>query len=389
MRIYIYEDDTVKNFLPLVYFRGVFELRCGRLTLLEKIQKLYPGAEITLLVRDYLADVVRERYPQFQVNKFKPGTGLFLSGRTIFERPVSAEGDETIFFANGELVGFRADAEKFTRARIAADSLKIQKTAAVSARTLKFPWDLIASNETELKTDFTKGVVLGDLDSRAVVYGDLSNLYLAPKAKVEAGVVIHLETGPVYLDEEAVVRSPTIIDGPCYIGKGTIVDGAKIRSGCSFGPLCRVAGEVEASIFQGFTNKHHDGFLGHSFVGEWVNLGANTTNSDLKNNYGAVRVTVAGKEIDTGSIKVGAIIGDHAKTAIGTLIPTGAVIGVFANILGGGLVSKTVPSFTWGNECRYDLTKAIDVARTVMSRRGIVLTKAYTDLIRKLYQELS
>ncbi len=387
MRIYIYEDDTVENFLPLVYFRGVFELRCGRSTFLEKIQKLYPGSEITLLVRDYLADVLRERYPQFRINQWESGIGLFLSGRTIFDQPIPVEGDETLFLSDRAVVGFRADTKKFTQARIAVDDLKIQKTATVPARTLKYLWDAIALNETELAADFPTGTVLGDLDFRAVCYGDLSKFYLASTAKVEAGVVINVDTGPVYIDEGARVRPPTIIDGPCYIGKDTIVDGAKIRSGCSFGPACRVAGEVEASIFQGYANKHHDGFLGHSYVGEWVNLGAGTTNSDLKNNYRPVRVSIAGKEIDTGLIKVGAFIGDHTKTAIGTLIPTGASIGIFANILGGGLTAKTVRSFTWGDDSRYELEKAIEAAGVTMNRRGVNLSKAYADLIRKLYHE--
>jgi len=389
MRIYIYEDDAVEQFQPLVYFRGVFELRCGRTTLLEKIQKLYPNSEITLLVRDYLADVLRERYPQFRVNQWEAGTGLFLSGRAVFDQPIPVEGEETLFLSDGAVVGFRTDTKKFTQTRIAIDALKIQKTMTASARTVKFPWDLIALNEAELTADFPKGAVLGDLDFRSVIYGDMAGFYLALTAKVEAGVLINVETGPVYIDEGARVRPPTVINGPCYIGRDTLVDGAKIRPGCSFGPACRVAGEIEASIFQGYANKHHEGFLGHSYVGEWVNLGAGTTNSDLKNNYGTVRVTIGTKEVDTGLIKVGAFIGDHTKTAIGTLIPTGAVLGIFANVLGGGLAARTIPSFTWGESGRYDLGRAIAVARLVMDRRGITISHAYENLIKKLYQELS
>jgi UDP-N-acetylglucosamine diphosphorylase / glucose-1-phosphate thymidylyltransferase / UDP-N-acetylgalactosamine diphosphorylase / glucosamine-1-phosphate N-acetyltransferase / galactosamine-1-phosphate N-acetyltransferase len=162
-------------------------------------------------------------------------------------------------------------------------------------------------------------------------------------------VVLDAEHGPIYIDEGAEIHPFTRIEGPCYVGPGTILLGAKCREGNSFGPMCRVGGEVEESIVQGFSNKYHDGFLGHAYVGEWVNLGAGTTNSDLKNDYSDVSVSLDGHtSIRTGSTKVGALIGDHAKTSIGTLFNTGACVGAMTLLVSSGrLLPKFIPSFTW------------------------------------------
>ena len=141
-------------------------------------------------------------------------------------------------------------------------------------------------------------------------------------------VVLDAEHGPIYIDAGAEIHPFTRIEGPCYIGAGSVLFGAKCRAGNSIGPMCRIGGEIEGTIIQGYSNKYHDGFLGHAYVGQWVNLGALTTNSDLKNDYSEVRITLDGQSpIATGSNKVGALIGDHAKTSIGTLLNTGDVRG--------------------------------------------------------------
>jgi UDP-N-acetylglucosamine diphosphorylase / glucose-1-phosphate thymidylyltransferase / UDP-N-acetylgalactosamine diphosphorylase / glucosamine-1-phosphate N-acetyltransferase / galactosamine-1-phosphate N-acetyltransferase len=167
-----------------------------------------------------------------------------------------------------------------------------------------------------------------------------------------------------------------------------VIDGAMVRPGCSFGPRCRIGGEVEASLFQGYSNKHHEGFIGHAFVGEWVNLGALTTNSDLKNAYQPVQVPWQGKTIDTGRLKVGCFIGDHVKTAIGSLVNTGTRVGTFANWFEPGLTPKEIPAFAWGREARWPLGHALSNARKVMARRGANLSPAYENALRTLYNGL-
>jgi UDP-N-acetylglucosamine diphosphorylase/glucosamine-1-phosphate N-acetyltransferase len=188
-------------------------------------------------------------------------------------------------------------------------------------------------------------------------------------------VVIDAEHGPVYIDEEAEIHPFTRIEGPCYIGKKSILLGAKCREGMSIGPMCRVGGEVEESILQGWSNKYHDGFLGHAYVGEWVNLGAGTTNSDLKNDYSNVSVSLDGHStIDTGSTKVGCLVGDHTKTSIGTLFNTGAYVGAMALILATGKpLPKFIPSFAWFMDGvvtkGFGKGKLYETARVAMSRR--------------------
>ena len=189
-------------------------------------------------------------------------------------------------------------------------------------------------------------------------------------------VVIDAENGPVYIDEGAEIHPFSRIEGPCYIGRKSILLGAKCREGNSIGDLCRVGGEVEESIIHGYSNKYHDGFLGHAYVGEWVNLGAFTTNSDLKNDYTNVTMTLDGHTpIDTGSQKVGALIGDHTKTSIGTLMNTGANVGAMALIAASGKpLPKFIPSFAWFLEGAvtkgFGKLKLYETAQIVMDRRG-------------------
>jgi UDP-N-acetylglucosamine diphosphorylase / glucose-1-phosphate thymidylyltransferase / UDP-N-acetylgalactosamine diphosphorylase / glucosamine-1-phosphate N-acetyltransferase / galactosamine-1-phosphate N-acetyltransferase len=195
-------------------------------------------------------------------------------------------------------------------------------------------------------------------------------------------VVIDAANGPVYIDEGAEVHPFTRIEGPCYIGRKSILLGAKCREGNSIGPTCRIGGEVEESIIQGYSNKYHDGFLGHAYVGEWVNLGALTTNSDLKNDYSSVSVILDGKRpISTGSTKVGSLIGDHTKTSIGTLLNTGAYVGAMALIAATGKpLPKFIPSFAWFLEGvvtkGFGKRSLYDTARTAAGRRKRQFTAA-------------
>ncbi len=187
------------------------------------------------------------------------------------------------------------------------------------------------ANAAELAADFAsagRSGIEGKVEEPSAIRGNRKNVYIAPGAVVHPMVVIDAERGPVYLDEGVEVQPFTRIEGPCYIGLGSILLGCKCRAGNSIGPMCRLGGEVEGSIIQGYSNKYHDGFLGHAYVGQWVNLGALTTNSDLRNDYANVSVVLDGRTpVNTGSTKVGSLIGDHAKTSIGTLLNTAPTSG--------------------------------------------------------------
>jgi len=397
--ICIYEGDGLERLSPLCDLRPAFDLRCGRFTLLEKFRLLYPDEPVFLWVRDGIADVAAEAHPDCRVNT-KPRQGrLFLSATAIFDEPVPAKGRESVLMAGDDVVGFRVCAECVAELNSARGLRANLAEEQVKARVVKWPWDIVEMNAGELLKEVEvrsqrlearsqksrSGVGPARIERGVVIVGDRKKLYMEPGSRIWPGTVVSTETGPVFLDRDAVVRPGSFVEGPCYIGPGAVIDGAKVRPGCSFGPQCRIGGEVEASIFQGYANKHHEGFIGHAFVGEWANLGALTTNSDLKNAYQPIQVPWQGKTIDTGLLKVGCFVGDHAKTAIGTLINTGTKVGTFANWFEPGLSPKEIPGFAWGSKAYWPLGHVISNARKVMSRRGVMPTAAYEQALRALY----
>jgi UDP-N-acetylglucosamine diphosphorylase/glucosamine-1-phosphate N-acetyltransferase len=223
------------------------------------------------------------------------------------------------------------------------------------------------------------------------VVGPRERLVVSPKATVEPLAVADTTRGPVFIDAGAVVHAFSRLEGPCYIGRRTQVLGAKVRGG-TIGPDCRIGGEVECSIFQGHSNKHHDGFLGHSYVGEWVNLGAGSQVSDLRNDYGPVRVIVAGQKIQTGLTKVGAFLGDHTRVGLGTLLNSGTVAGAFCHLLPTGrLLPKVIPSFceVWQGQLRgrTDLREVLSTAATVVQRRGEPWGSAQMEFVVSFYEQ--
>ncbi|MCK4572008.1 transferase, partial [candidate division WOR-3 bacterium] len=205
----------------------------------------------------------------------------------------------------------------------------------------------------------------------------------------ENGVLLDASNGPIYIDNHCVIRANTVIDGPAFIGEGCFIKCGSLIDTVSIGKVSKLSGEIEASIFQGYSNKQHFGFLGHSFIGEWVNIGAGSTNSDLKNNYSPIRVNLSGKEYETGMQFLGLIMGDHCKTAINTSFNTGTIIGPFCNIFGFNFPPKYLPPFSWWGDyfSEYKLEKAIDTAKIVMKRRDIEMDEKYEERIRQIFHE--
>jgi len=248
-----------------------------------------------------------------------------------------------------------------------------------------YVWDLILANPEQLVKDFAaagRRGIEGTVEQPSAIRGSRNDVYVGRDAVVHPMVVLDAEHGPIYLDEGVEVHPFTRIEGPCYVGRKSILLGAKCREGMSIGPGCRVGGEVEKSIIQGYSNKYHDGFLGHAYVGQWVNLGAMTTNSDLKNDYSSVSVILDGRRpIDTGSTKVGVLIGDHTKTSIGTLFNTGTYVGAMTLIAATSKpLPKFIPSFAWFLEGAvtkgFGKRKLYETAAKAMPRRGCQWTEA-------------
>jgi len=259
----------------------------------------------------------------------------------------------------------------------------------VPAEFITWPWDLMGRNAGAIAADLAgaRPTVTGSVHRLACLESP-DHITIAEGARVGAFAVLDASAGPIHVARGAVIEPHTLVKGPCVIGSGTQLLGG-VLSGTTFGPECRIAGEVEASVWQGYANKRHHGFVGHSVIGEWVNLGALTTTSDLKNNYGDVRVWIDGHEVDSHSPKVGAFVGAHVKTGIGSLLPTGAAIGVAANLFGGGrFAPKQVPAFAWWDGeamLEHELERCLATARVAVSRRGRVLEPGAEAALRALH----
>jgi UDP-N-acetylglucosamine diphosphorylase/glucosamine-1-phosphate N-acetyltransferase len=246
----------------------------------------------------------------------------------------------------------------------------------VDGLLLRGSFDLVTALERFLGEDCLdfRGAPSTGVPEGSLVLGDPADV-IVMGAAVEPGVVFDVRHGPVVLEAGVEVRHGTRLEGPTFVGGHSKVLGGFVRASV-FGPECRVHGEIAASVFLGYANKSHDGFLGHSVVGHWVNLGALTTTSNLKNTYGAVRLEVDGRKLDTGLHNLGTLFGDHAKTAIGTMLATGTVIGAGANVFGPPTPPKHVPPFAWGSSGDERLTADgfLRIAERVLPRRGVELT---------------
>lgn len=407
MRLVLLDCQTSKriNFYPLALSRPIFELRFGMTSLGDRLVAKLDARDVACFVPPYMADVYRTKTTR-RVNDVATLKGddlLLVNGRVkAAEFAVAPVGpSEVATDADGEVLYARI--AKSDLGKLNADSIEtlldsaktVLPTAKQKPAAWNYTWDLVLANPAQLPLDFAAAGrvgIDGQVEEPSAIRGSKKDVYVARGAVVHPMVVIDAEHGPVYLDEGVVVHPFTRIEGPCYVGKNSILLGAKCREGNSIGPMCRVGGEIEESIIQGYSNKYHDGFLGHAYVGEWVNLAAMTCNSDLKNDYSNVNMVLDGKTpISTGSTKIGSLIGDHTKTSIGTLINTGAYIGAMSMIVTNGrLLPKFMPSFAWYVEGAvtegFGRKKGYETARVAMGRRQCVWTEADEALWDAVYE---
>ncbi|MGI0090760.1 MAG: hypothetical protein ACREBS_03535, partial [Nitrososphaerales archaeon] len=245
---------------------------------------------------------------------------------------------------------------------------------------MKFPWNLIEENGRAIGDSFVGGHGINS-DGIASIESRGNRIRVSETAEIERFVTLDSRRGPVIIDDNAQVQSFSYITGPCFIGNGSIVKSGRIREGTTIGLNCRVSGEIEKSILSDYANKNHEGFIGHSIIGRWVNLGAMTTNSDLKNTYGNIKVRVGKAQIDTELNKVGVFMGDMAKAAIGTLMTSGKTVGASSQVF--GTVLEDVPSFTisakslGAKPVEMYLESAIETQKRMMGRRDVQMSQAY------------
>ncbi len=407
MKLVVFEDiQAAANFFPISLSRPVFELRCGMFNLAEKITKRLSAEPSAYLVRDYLVATFKRRAGSAAVNDLaavKNDTVLMVNGQVkAASLKVAADGPSEIGMKGDQVVYCRLagnDTAKIDAAKVGIETLPLVDghnvaVKQVEAEFFNYSWDIMLESPHEIAHDFKmvgKSGIEGTVEQPNAIRGSKDDVYIAPGAKIHPMVVIDASAGPVYLSEDVEVHPFTRIEGPAFVGRKSLLLGAKLREGCSIGPVCRVGGEVEESIMHAYSNKYHDGFLGHAYVGEWVNLGALTTNSDLKNDYSTVEVMLNGQKIDTGSNKVGSIIGDHTKTSIATLFNTGSIIGAMGLLMGTGEpLPKAIPSFAWfinGVVTKGFGRKALyKTAETATSRRKMPWTQDDLDLWEKIFE---
>jgi UDP-N-acetylglucosamine diphosphorylase/glucosamine-1-phosphate N-acetyltransferase len=409
MRVCLFEDRGALDLEPLSLTRPVFELMCGLTSLAAKQSGYFPPGPRGVLVRPYLADLARLHAAEVPVNDWtwlRAGPIVLVNGRwlppstplplaTVSEPCIALVGDEVAFAVVA--AEHLADASTHTLDDcLAVWKAKLPRRQA-GGRLFRYLWELVHHNGEQIRADWQNARLHYPVETQPIerpglaVVGSREQIFIHPSARLDPMVVADATHGPIVLERDAVVTAFTRLEGPCVIGPRTRIHGANLRGGVTLGPDCRIGGEVECCIVQGHSNKYHEGFLGHAYVGEWVNLGAGTHNSDLRNDYGEVTMTVNGRRVPTGLTKVGCFLGDHTKAGLGTLLNTGANAGVFCNLLPGGLLPRYIPSFaSWWKEVltdRADVAKLLHSAAEVMRRRDVVCTETHTALYRTLFEQ--
>lgn len=411
LRVCLVEDAKTGQLEPLSATRPVFDLLCGATTLADKQQATFAVAQADVCVRPELAELQRHLRPGQFVNQLTAlveaaasesvwcVNARWLPSESRLSPATRTEQTPAAWIVDGQLAFVRVDAAclaPFLRDCPTEDQpgqfwSYLERLAqhlpqyAAGGRLVNYLWELVACNGEQIRRDYADRRATTGVDFRPgafEVVGPTDALLIDPTSRIDPFVVADTTQGPVIIERHAVVTAFTRLEGPCWIGPFSQIHGAKIRAGTSLGPHSRVGGEVEASIIQGYTNKYHDGFLGHSYLGEWVNFGAGTHTSDLRNDYGLVRVVQGDELVPTGQAKVGSFIGDHVKTGLGVLLNTGSHIGPFAQLLPNGrLLPKFVPAF--GQYLHGMLTDTPDptgligIAEAAMRRRGVTLTDAH------------
>ena len=416
MKILIFEDTSYKDLYPLNMLRGTYDIKCGAGSILERYEYILGNKfEITLHCRNILAAYLKEIHFK-EINRITKDDYLLLSGKVIFDEKslnhlISKKKKNAYYVSGNELVGAFIPKNNIgiLKERVESTAVagkmnlfdielfekngfsKIDVSEHEGIKVIKYSWDIIGHLLNNGLDDIDhilnskagkrfKKVKHRDsfINEKAILVSDNVNIY--------PGVALDASGGKILVDENSVIEPFTFIKGPVYIGKNvTVKSGSKIYGPCVIGDHSKVAGEIAESIFHSYVNKQHDGFVGHSYVCPFVNLGADTVTSDLKNNYSKIKVGLLGIGIETGMQFLGSIIGDHSKTSINTMLNTGTITGIFANIFGGGFPAKILRSFSWNESGKksvaYDLTKAVETAKIVMKRRGIEMSGEYAKLM--------
>ena len=402
MALLLFDDERARAWTPFTVTRPAGELLFGCLTLRERAEHFWGEACVGHVADPRLegfaepgAASVVEADALDSARDAAEGTArIFFSSRAVPDfAPAPPTHDPAILTIQGQIVGWVLpqgidspdENDLLNPDGSAIDLPRVE----IPGRVLPNIWDLMAGNGEQVCSD----VPTLFPESRftlpeGVHVSGAERVSLGDHVHMEAGVHLDAVDGPIRLSDGVRVSAFTRLAGPAFIGPNTRVLGGSLGD-VTIGPDCRVRGEISSTVLLGYVNKAHEGYLGHAYVGKWVNLGALTTNSDLKNNYGAVQVHTAEGSVDTGLIKVGCFLGDHVKTGIGTLLPTGCVVGLGSNLFGGLMSPRHVPPFSWGTGERleeYDIERFLDTAARAMSRRAMSLENGNRTLLQRAWE---
>lgn len=382
---YILFDGTVRNsLLPFTYTKPVADLRIGILTIREKWEK-YLGNTTSTLTEEYL----EEKYPMVEMEQNIMLNASYLPTKSLVEEIQKLKENQAIF-KNDEVIAFytvdsqeEVDFEKYDQIEFVFDVLQIKNT-----------WDIFTLNDQAISDDFeliTEGRKSQPIPE-GVQYINEKNIFIEEGAKVLFSV-LNASEGPIYIGKDALIMEGSLIRGPFSLGEKSVVKmGAKIYGATTIGPFCTVGGEVKNAVLMAYSNKGHDGYLGNSVLGEWCNIGADSNNSNLKNNYSDVRLWNYEKDKfdKTGLQFCGLIMGDHSKCAINTMFNTGTMIGVSANIYGSNFPRNFIPSFSWGGAqgySTYQINKVNETVDLVMKRKGQEFNEIEQRILEHVFEE--
>ena len=382
---YILFDGTVRNaLLPFTYTRPVADIRVGILTIREKWEK-YLGYTTTTLTEEYLS----EKFPMIEMEQNVMINASFLPNEVLAEMVMALEDNQAIFQGEDVIAFYTHENQE----EVDFDTYEIIDYTEECLR-IENPWDIFKKNDAAIREDFellTEGRTSQPIPSSVNVIA-AENIFIEEGAKLEF-VTLNASTGPIYIGKNSEIMENSVIRGPFALCEEAQVKLAtKVYGATTVGPHSRIGGEVSNSVLFGYSNKGHDGFLGNSVLGEWCNLGADTNNSNLKNNYEEVKLWSYEKEgfVKTGLQFCGLMMGDHSKSGINTMFNTGTVVGVSANIFGSGFPRNFVPSFSWGGASgftTYVTKKAFETAKIVMSRRNVEFTDEDAAIMEYIFEE--
>jgi UDP-N-acetylglucosamine diphosphorylase / glucose-1-phosphate thymidylyltransferase / UDP-N-acetylgalactosamine diphosphorylase / glucosamine-1-phosphate N-acetyltransferase / galactosamine-1-phosphate N-acetyltransferase len=395
--LFLYDDAVARGFEPFALTRPTCELRAGALLLRERWERSLGMRASAFVSSAHLASF-DEPGGVHAAKGSLPANSILVNSRcAVALTPIDAA---DLWTCDGHVAAVKLarplDVEELSNGKATLENVAQlgksakRRTIEVEGRWIDHIWNFIGMLSSMLTDDIaTLAVGAGRKGHLLGMIGGPDSVFAEDGATVEPQVYFDTTAGPVLIRRGATVQAFTRISGPCVIGQESLVGGDKI-SGSSIGDTCKVHGEVSATIFLGHANKGHDGFVGHSYLGRWVNLGAGTTTSNLKNTYGTVQLWTPEGERDTGLQFLGTFLGDHAKTGIGTQLTTGTVIGAGANIYGSGTPPKVIPPFAWGERppySTYRMDKFIEVAARVMKRRHVELSPRQTKMLAAAFKK--